>query len=151
MWQKCIKRARSAQRIMTYVTMQLCNSSLHILYMDNAEEYWITVRGATKWDGARGKKQVWRPHFRTWGLPKANVLHWSSCDIVRTSRRPTVIRRLHSDSTHVKLCPLPPVVTPLITARSDAPQQIMVHSSNQRHTGTFSIRPNFCATLRKNE
>ena len=30
MWQKCIKRARLAQRIMTYVTMQLCNSSLHI-------------------------------------------------------------------------------------------------------------------------
>jgi len=30
MWQKCIERARLAQRIMTYVTMQLCNSSLHI-------------------------------------------------------------------------------------------------------------------------
>jgi len=33
------------------------------------------------------------------------------------------------------------------TPRSEAHQQIMVHSSNQRHTGTFSIRPNFCATL----
>jgi len=49
-----------------------------------------------------------------------------------------------------------PVVTPLVTTRSEAPQQIMVHSSNQMHTGTlgfrgakFSIRPNFCATLRK--
>jgi len=56
--------------------------------MDNAEEYWITVRGATKLDGARGKKQVWRPYVRTWVLSEANVLHWSSCDIVRTFRRP---------------------------------------------------------------
>jgi len=45
---------------------------------------------------------------------------------------------------------------PLITALSDAPQQIMVHTSNHRYTGTlgfrggnFLIRPNFCATLRK--
>ena len=29
MQQKCIERARLAQRIMTCVTMQLCNSSLH--------------------------------------------------------------------------------------------------------------------------
>ena len=48
------------------------------------------------------------------------------------------------------IVPLTPVVTPLSTVRSDAPQQIMVHSSNQRHTGTlslsgakFSIRRNF--------
>ena len=33
-----------------------------------------------------------------------------------------------------------PVVAPLITARSDAPQQIMVHSSNQRHTGTLGFQ-----------
>ena len=38
------------------------------------------------------------------------------------------------------IVPLPPVVTPMITARSDAPQQIMVHSSNQRHTGTLGLR-----------
>ena len=73
-WQKCIKRARLAQIIMTYATIQLCSSSLHILYMDNAEQYWITARGATKLDGVRGKKQVWRPYVRTWGLPKANLL-----------------------------------------------------------------------------
>ena len=38
--------------------------------------------------------------------------------------------------------PLAPVVTPLVvvTARSDAPQQIMVHSSSQRHTGTLGFR-----------
>jgi len=52
--------------------------------------------------------------------------------------------------------PLPPVVTPLVTARSDETQQIMVHSSTQRLTGTFgfrgakfSILPNFRATVRK--
>jgi len=33
-------------------------------------------RGVTRLDGARGKMQVWRPHFRTWGLPEANVLYW---------------------------------------------------------------------------
>ena len=33
-----------------------------------------------------------------------------------------------------------PLATPLITACSDAPQQIMVHSSNQRHTGTLGFR-----------
>jgi len=52
--------------------------------------------------------------------------------------------------------PLALIVTPLITTRKDAPQQTMVLSSNQSHTGTFgfrgekfSIRPNFCATVRK--
>ena len=29
---------------------------------------------------------------------------------------------------------------PLIPARSNAPQQIMVHSSNQRHTGSLGFR-----------
>jgi len=89
--------------------MQLCNTSLHI--QDNAEEYWITARGVTRLNCARGKKQVWRPCVRTWGRPEANVLHWSSCDIVRTFRRPAVIQRLHSDLAPGQLCPLPPVVT----------------------------------------
>ena len=52
-----------------------------------------------------------------------------------------MIRRSHSDKTPGELCPLLPVITPLITARSDAPQQIMVHSSNQRHTGTLGFKP----------
>ena len=38
-----------------------------------------------------------------------------------------------------ELCPLTPVVTPLITALSDMPQ-IMVHSSNQRHMRTLGFR-----------
>jgi len=32
--------------------------------------------GVTRLDGARGKKQVWRPRVRTWGLSEANLLYW---------------------------------------------------------------------------
>jgi len=71
---KCVKRARLAQGIMIYVTMQLCNSSLHIHGQRRGVLDYCWVR--TRLDGARGKKQVWRPHFRTWGLPEANVLYW---------------------------------------------------------------------------
>jgi len=35
-----------------------------------------TNRGIKSLDGARGKKQVWRPHVWTWGLSEANVLYW---------------------------------------------------------------------------
>jgi len=30
----------------------------HFIYMDNADEYWITATDATKLDGAQDKKQV---------------------------------------------------------------------------------------------
>ena len=33
-------------------------------------------RGVTRFDGARGKKLVWCPHIRTWGISEANVLYW---------------------------------------------------------------------------
>jgi len=33
-------------------------------------------RSVTRLDGAQGKKQVWHPHVRTWGLSEANVLYW---------------------------------------------------------------------------
>ena len=36
----------------------------------------ITIKGVTRLDGARGKKQVWRPHVWTWALSEANVLYW---------------------------------------------------------------------------
>jgi len=52
----------------------------------------------------------------------------------------TVIRHPHSASAPGESCHLPSVVTPLITERSDAPQQIMVHSSNWRHKGTLCFR-----------
>ena len=59
-----------------------------LIFMDNAKEYWISFKSVKRLDGARGKKQTWRPRVRTWGLSEANVLHWSTCDIVRTFRRP---------------------------------------------------------------
>jgi len=31
----------------------------------------VKTRGATRLDGVRGQKQVWRSHVRTWGLPEA--------------------------------------------------------------------------------
>jgi len=34
------------------------------------------TRGVTRLDGARGKKQVCRPHIWTWDLSEANVLYW---------------------------------------------------------------------------
>ena len=34
------------------------------------------IRAVTRFDGARGKKQVWRPHVRTWDLSEANILYW---------------------------------------------------------------------------
>jgi len=57
-----------------------------------------------------------------------------SCDIFGTFRRP------HSDLAPGKSCPLHTVVTPLVTARSNASQQIMLHSSIQRRTGTLGFR-----------
>jgi len=36
---------------------------------------YCTFRGVTRLDGARGKKQVWRPHVRTWVFTEANVLY----------------------------------------------------------------------------
>jgi len=36
-------------------------------------------RGVTRLDDAWGKKQVWRPHVRTWGLSEANVQYWWKC------------------------------------------------------------------------
>ena len=40
-------------------------------------------RGVTRLDGARGKKLVWRPQVRTWGLSEANYcIEESACNIV---------------------------------------------------------------------
>jgi len=50
-------------------------------------------RGVARLDGARGKKQLWRPHVRTWGLSEANVLHWRKhMWYCWDFRRPIVIR-----------------------------------------------------------
>jgi len=56
----------------------------------------VMCRSVTRLDGAWGKKQVWRPHVRTWGLSEANVgllfwkkWLWHCCDFMT----PVVIRR----------------------------------------------------------
>jgi len=36
----------------------------------------IATRDVTRLDGARGNKQVWRPHVRNWGFAETNVLYW---------------------------------------------------------------------------
>jgi len=63
-------------------------------------------RGVTKLNSAWGKKQVWRPHARTWDLSEANVLFWKKClwhcDFLASLRR---------DSAPGELYPLAPLVT----------------------------------------
>jgi len=55
---------------------------------------WPQHRSVTRLGGARGKKQVRRPHVRTCALSGVNLLYWrSTCDIVGTFLRPAVIRR----------------------------------------------------------
>ena len=50
-------------------------------------------RGVTRLDGVCGKKQVWRPHVRAWGLTKANLLFWKiAYDIVVTFSPPQWFR-----------------------------------------------------------
>jgi len=69
-----------------------------------------------------------------------------TCDIVGIFWRPAIIRRPRSISAPPEwfgareIVPLALVVTPLSAARRYAPQQIMVHSSNQRHTGRSAFR-----------
>ena len=115
----------------------------------------ITARGVTRLDGARGKKQVWHPHVQTCGLLEANVLHWSTCDIIRTFQRPPQwFGSLIVGRRQGNCAPCTPVVAPLITVRSDAPQQTIGRSSNQRHTGNLGGGHNFqfhrfCATVSK--
>jgi len=62
-------------------------------------------RGVPRLDGARGKKQVWRPHVRTWDLSEANVLYWRLWHFWDFMASPAVIWRSHSDSAPGELCP----------------------------------------------
>ena len=58
-----------------------------------------TLRVVTGLYGARGMKQVWRPHYRTWSLSEANVLYWRkySWHCWDFSTPPAVIWRPRSD------------------------------------------------------
>ena len=63
--------------------------------VDSSHESAVASRGVTKLDGVRGKKQLWRPHVRTWGLSEANLLHWRKYlwHCWNSSAPPAVIRR----------------------------------------------------------
>jgi len=51
----------------------LSQLSLELLKKD----CWFPSQGdVTRLDGARGKKQVWRPHVRNWGLSEGILLYW---------------------------------------------------------------------------
>jgi len=67
----------------------------------------VMTKSVTRLDGARGKKQIWRPHVRTWGLSEAIVLHWRRYlwHCWAFSAPPAVIRWPHSDSEPGELCP----------------------------------------------
>ena len=86
-----------------------------------------TDRSVTRLDGARGKKQVWRPRVRTWGLSEGNSLQWRkylwnywdfsapAADIWHPPQRfgATIIIRSQGNCA-----PLPPIVTLLATEQS---------------------------------
>jgi len=71
-------------------------------------------RGVTRLDGARRKKQFWRPHVRTWGLSEVNVLYWRKYlwHCWDFSAPPAVIRRTHNDSSPGSCALLPPRYAP---------------------------------------
>ena len=72
-------------------------------------------RGVTRLDGARGKMQVRRPHFWTWGIPEANVLYWKMCVWhCCFLGAHSIIRRPQSDSAPRVIAPPFPVITPLL-------------------------------------
>ena len=72
-----------------------------------------TPRGIRRLDGARGKKQVWRPCVRAWCLSEGNALYWRKylwrCWYFATP--------LQWSSSRVKW-PLFPFVTPLSAPES---------------------------------
>ena len=70
--------------------------------------YLRVTRCVRRLDGARGKKQVWHPHIRTWALSEANLL---LVTLLGFSALPAVIRRPHYDLASGELCTLSPFVT----------------------------------------
>ena len=111
--------------------MQLCNASLDIHGQRGVLNYYW---GGNEVRWRRGKKQVWRPHLRTWGLSEANVLHWSTVlvTLLGLFGDPAVIWRPHSDSTPGQLCP----------SRRYAPDYCAQRRASTSH-GTSSAARNF--------
>jgi len=78
---RSVVRARSLVHGSRYRLLPVSDSKLLI---KNSNLCLRDQLGATPpWDQGRngvrrrpGKTQVWRPHFRTWGLSEENVLYW---------------------------------------------------------------------------
>ena len=101
-------------------------SCLELLYchFECSKSYWIELQlGAQRSQMGPG---VRHPYVRTWGLSEANLLHWSSCDIVST------FRRLGN------CAPSPSSLRPWLLRAATRPTK---SCSNQRHTGTFRSGP----------
>ena len=82
------------------------------------------LSGVARLDGARGKKQVWRPHVRTWGLSEEDIQYWRKYlwHCWDFSASPVVIRfppQLFGNSTVIRrpgsCFPLPPRYVPAWT------------------------------------
>ena len=100
----------------------------------------VMCRGVTRLDGAKGKKQVWRPHVRTWGLSEANVLFWKKCiwhccDFLAP----------RSDLTPGELCPLAPLVTSLVLCNKN--RKLFRKETNFRHELRFHEHLQFSNTI----
>jgi len=103
----------------------------------------IDTRGVTRLDGARGKKQVWRPRGRTWGLWEANVLYWRKylwyC--WEFSGAPAVIRRPGSCS------PLaPPSLRPWLTLPFTY-RQLVICFLDKGHVTKMKLNWKFCSSV----
>jgi len=83
----------------------------------------------------------WRPgQEASLASPCSNVRSFGSkCTALKYCSLLLALLGPRSHSASGASCPLPPVVMPLITVRSDAPQKTMVLSSNQRHEGIFGF------------
>jgi len=70
-------------------------------------------RGVAKWDGAWGKKQVWRPHVRTWVFRKQMYCFEKLLMTLLWLLAPS------SDSPPGELWPLAPLVTSLVVCNKN--------------------------------
>jgi len=72
----------------------------------------VAFKNVRRLDGARGKRQVWRPHVRTWALPETDfltVLKKVLVTLLRLFGAPLVVR-------HRAIVPHLPIVTPLVVS-----------------------------------
>ena len=58
---------------LSHIRETLKKAELDILFI--VCSYFLSNQGVWRLHGARGKKQVWRPHVRNWGLMEANSLY----------------------------------------------------------------------------